>query len=325
MNELTISRQEQAALIHNRILANGQIAASALLAMCEDLKKMRDEKLYEELNYSSFEDYAETACGIKQRQAYSYIAAYERLGADYIELHANLGITKLEAISQISSFEREEFLETVDVEDISTRELKEEVQKYKNQIEQLTLDFEALQRESGEKGEDLMFTKDKLKEAREEIECLKSKPTPVAIAEADEETIKNAVEQAKADDAELIKKLKQQIKDEKAKTKAAENSKASAVKEAKEKANKEANEKIDKLVAESKAKDVKLQDALKAAKIAGADEDTIAVRILFNDLQSTANELKKHISAIQAKDSDKAEKLSAAISKTMLSLFVIDE
>lgn len=325
MNELSVSRQEQAALIHNRILANGQIAASALLAMCEDLKKMRDEKLYEELNYSSFEDYAETACGIKQRQAYSYIAAYERLGADYIQQHANLGITKLEAISQISSFEREEFLETVDVEDISTRELKDEVQKYKNQIEQLTLDLEIAEddkKELSEKLSEIEYDANKLSAQLEEI---KSKPTPVAVAEADEETIKKAVEQAKADDAELIKKLKQQIKDEKAKTKAAEDSKTSAVKDAKEKASKAANEKIDKLIAEGKAKDAKLQDALKAAKVAGADEDTIAVRILFNDLQSTANELKKHLSSIQDKDSEKAEKLSSAISKTMLSLFAIGE
>lgn len=321
MNELSINRQEQAALIHNRILANGQIAAQALVAMCQDLKCMRDKKLYEELHYSSFEEYAEQACGIKQRQAYSYIAAYERLGADFIEQNAELGITKLELISQVSSFEREEFLEAVDVEEVSTRELKEQVQQYKNQVEQLSLLNKDLERESGEKGEDLMFAETKLKEAREEIERLKSKPTPVAIAEADEETINKAVEQAKAENAELIKKLKQQVEDEKEKAKSAEKAKAYAVKEAKESATKKANERIDKLIAEGKEKDAKLQDALKAAKIAGADEDTIAVRILFNDLQSTANELKKHIAIIKEKDSEKADKLIATISKTMLALF----
>lgn len=321
MNELSISRQEQAALIHNRILANGQIAAQALVAMCKDLKQMRDEKLYEELHYSSFEDYAEQACGIKQRQAYSYIAAYERLGADYIEQNAELGITKLELISQVSSYEREEFLESVDVEDVSTRELKDEIQKWKNQVEQLSLLNKDLERESGEKGEDLMYAKNELKEAREEIERLKSEKNESKGTEPDAEAIIKAIAVAKAEDAELISKLKQQVKEEKAKVKSAEDDKKSAVKEAKEKATKEANERIDKLVAESKEKDEKLQEALKAAKVAGADEDTIAVRILFNDLQSTANELKNHISSIKEKDAEKADKLTAVISKTMLSLF----
>lgn len=321
MNELSLSRQEQAALIHNRILANGQIAAQALVAMCKDLKQMRDEKLYEELHYSSFEDYAEQACGIKQRQAYSYISAYEKLGAEYIEKNAELGITKLELISQVSSYEREEFLESVDVENASTRELKEEVQKYKNQVEQLTFELENEKEESKVKDLNEIIANDKIADLEAEINKLKSKPTEVAIAEVDENTIKNAVAEAKAQAEEKITKLKQELKTAKEKKKKAEDDLSTAVKEAKENAIKEANKRIDKLVAEGKEKDAKLQDAIKAAKVAGADEDTIAVRILFNDLQSTANELKKHISVIRDKDSEKADKLIATISKTMLSLF----
>lgn len=317
MNEITISRQEQAALIHSRILANGQIAAQALVSMCQDLKRMRDEKLYEELNYSTFEDYAEQACGIKQRQAYSYIAAFERLGPDYIEQNAELGITKLELISQVSSYEREEFLETVDVEDASTRELKEEIQKWKNQVEQLSLLNKDLERESGEKGEDLMFLKDELKEARAEIECLKSQPTPVAIAEADEETIKKAVEEANAENTELIKKLKQQIKDEKAKVKSSEESKASAVEEAKAEAIEEANKKIDELLKEKNASDEKLKEALKAAKVANADEDVMAIRFLFSELQSTANNILSHLEKIKGKDAEQAGKLGKTISSIL--------
>lgn len=298
MNEITTSRQEQAALIHSRILANGQIAAQALVSMCQDLKHMRDEKLYEELNYSTFEDYAEQACGIKQRQAYSYIAALERLGPEYIEQNAELGITKLELISQVSSYEREEFLETVDVEDASTRELKEEIQKWKNQVEQLSLLNKDLERESGEKGEDLIFLKDELKEARAEIECLKSQPTPVAIAEADEETIKKAVEEAKAENTELIKKLKQQIKDEKAKVKLSEESKVSLLKE-------------------KNASDEKLKEALKAAKVANADEDVMAIRFLFSELQSTANNILSHLEKIKGKDAEQAGKLGKTISSIL--------
>ena len=58
---------------HQRILANGEICAQSLLEICKDLKKMRDEKLYEEFGYAAFDEYTEKAVGIKPRQAYTYI------------------------------------------------------------------------------------------------------------------------------------------------------------------------------------------------------------------------------------------------------------
>ena len=64
---------------HQRILANGEICAQSLLEICKDLKKMRDEKLYEEFGYAAFDEYTEKAVGIKPRQAYTYISTYERL------------------------------------------------------------------------------------------------------------------------------------------------------------------------------------------------------------------------------------------------------
>lgn len=135
---------------HARILANGQVMARALVDVCHDLKTMRDEGLYTELGYDTFEEYAEQACGIKQRQAYSYISAYEKLGQKYMADHADLGITKLELISQISSYEREEFLEDVDAESATVRELKAEVERYKKQTEQLTFDLGQAQSELSE-------------------------------------------------------------------------------------------------------------------------------------------------------------------------------
>ena len=310
MNELsTNNRKEQALLTHNRILVNGQIAAQALIAVCADLKRMRDEKLYEELEYDSFEDYAEQACGIKQRQAYSYIAAYERLGENYFRQHSELGITKLELLSQIPDYEREDFTVAVDVEDISTRELKEEVQKWKTQFEQLSLDIATARTELEAKADELTAADEQIKEAQEEIEQLKAKPTAVAV-EVDQKSVDKAVAEAKAQSNDEIQKLKQQLKDVKSKAK-----------QAAESAVQKANERIDKLVADADKKDEQLQQAIKAAKVAGADEDTIAVRLLFNNLQSTANELKKHIASIEAKDPEKAHKLAITISRTMTALF----
>ena len=149
MQEVTPTTQK-AYDTHARILANGQVMARALVDVCHDLKTMRDEGLYTELGYDTFEEYAEQACGIKQRQAYSYISAYEKLGQKYMADHADLGITKLELIAQISSYEREEFAADVDLESATVRELKAEVERYKKQTEQLTFDLGQAQSELSE-------------------------------------------------------------------------------------------------------------------------------------------------------------------------------
>lgn len=68
-----ITDYEEAFRTHQRIMANGTIAAQALFEVCKDLKHMRDEKLYAALGYENFEDYCEQMAGIKSRMAYNYI------------------------------------------------------------------------------------------------------------------------------------------------------------------------------------------------------------------------------------------------------------
>ncbi len=301
-----LTKREEAYSIHQRILTNGKIVQSALLDMCKDLKRMRDEGLYQELGYDTFEDYSEQACGIKQRQAYSYISAYEKLGERYMQENASLGITKLELISQISSYEREEFLEKNDVEELSTRELKKQVEEFKNQIEQLTFNFESASKENAELVQQLKDIQDNMVDS-------------TITAEIDTESIKDAVskavEEAKAETADEINKLKNQLKEQQAKVKAAEDSKKAEIKKATAEANEKANQKIDKLLKEKNDADEKLKEALKSAKAANADEDVTAVRFLFNNLQSTANEIKEHITRINQKNSEQATKLSAVMIK----------
>ena len=301
-----LTKREEAYSIHQRILTNGKIVQSALLDMCKDLKRMRDEGLYQELGYDTFEDYSEQACGIKQRQAYSYISAYEKLGEGYMQENASLGITKLELISQISSYEREEFLEKNDVEELSTRELKKQVEEFKNQIEQLTFNFENASKENEELVQQLKDIQDNMVDS-------------TITAEIDTESIKDAVskavEEAKAETADEINKLKNQLKEQQAKVKAAEDSKKAEIKKATAEANEKANKKIDKLLKEKNDADEKLKEALKSAKAANADEDVTAVRFLFNNLQSTANEIKEHITRINQKNSEQATKLSAVMIK----------
>lgn len=311
-----ITKREEAYIVHNRILANGKIVQTALIDMCKDLKMMRDQSLFAELGYETFEDYAEQACGIKQRQAYSYISAYEKLDKDYFENNTHLGITKLELISQISSYEREEFLAENNVDELSVRELKKQVDDFKNQIEQLSFNLESSESENKELTQQLKDMQDSLSDSEISEFAATVEPDPEIIQQA----VDAALKEQKAADAKKIEKLKNQLSSERDKYDALSKTKDKEIKEAKKQAAEQANKRIDELTAKNKAADEKLQQALKAAKAANADEDITAIRFLFTNLQSTANEIKVHLDKVASRDSEQAEKLSAVMIKTLNSI-----
>lgn len=303
-NELIKDRNSEALYLHNRILANGKTVQTALIDMCRDLKAMKDKELFRELGFDDFEQYAEQACGIKRRQAYSYIAAYEKLGDNFLKENAALGITKLELISQISSYEREEFLEKTDVESASTRELKKQVDEFKNRVEQLTLELT----EKENVNSDL----------EAQIKTLETNlnSTPIT-AVTDETAIENAVREAVAKEkkatAERIAELEKKLSEEKRKRKAQQDKTETSVKAAQEEALKKANKKIDEMLSEKNDLKEKLDKALKSAKAANADEDLTAVRFLFTQLQSTANDIIEHLAKLKDKNPEQAEKLKTVM------------
>ena len=299
MQEVTPTTQK-AYDTHARILANGQVMARALVDVCHDLKTMRDEGLYTELGYDTFEEYAEQACGIKQRQAYSYISAYEKLGQKYMADHADLGITKLELIAQISSYEREEFAADVDLESATVRELKAEVERYKKQTEQLTFDLGQAQSELSEAPEPV--DTDALRSSIEqEVKAKYSAKLEELQQRADA-----------APDPEAIRKEaeKEAAKEYKAKLATA---KADA-----EKKTKAAVEKPD-LERQLDSSTTKLDAAVRQAKAAGADTDVAACRVYFTELQQTAAKVQELIGKINAKDPATGAKLSAAVIQVLQS------
>ena len=315
MNEFLTTR-EQAYSIHQRIMANGKILQNALYEVCKDLKTMRDSKLYAELGYSSFEEYAEEACGIRQRQAYSYISAYEKLGKTYLQDNAQLGITKLELLSQVNSWEREEFAKEVDAENVSTRELKALVEKYKSQSEQLGFELEEAkakiaesETQESEPDDDAML---EIKQLRAELEKAKAEQNKPS---ADSDNYGAKVQEA------LRHQQKKYDKEKKAAAEAAKAEMEKAAKAAKKEAKKEAlekvNQQLEQLTADKAAADEALEKALKEVKLTQADEDVVSVRFLFSSLQSTANQIEGHLANIKSRDQDKADKLSAAMKKVL--------
>lgn len=132
-------RQNRAAQLTQRILANGSIAANSMIEMGRDLKAVRDERLFTELGFGSFEEYCEKKVGIGKRHGYNFIQVYEKFGEEKLQQLQGLGITKLLEIAKLDDEDAEDLMKNNDVSGLSTRELSAEVEKYKNKYEQLTM------------------------------------------------------------------------------------------------------------------------------------------------------------------------------------------
>ena len=214
-----LEKEKKALELDSRIKVHANLAWQNLMESAKCLKEMRDTGLYKELGYTSFESYTQDNLGIKQRQAYTYIKAYEDLGERFLQSNANLGITKLGLLSEIPATERDDFVENNDLASMSVEEVKKLVAENDakgEQIDMLTEECENLKtahdeadNERNELKADLEFAENKISRLEAELEEARNKPTEVAAAEPDEETLnKVRDEAAKSAKAEAEKQFR---------------------------------------------------------------------------------------------------------------------
>ena len=134
--------QRQFVATHRRILACGNMAGQYLVEMAQNLKAMRDGKLYRAAGFAEFRDYVREAIGIEERQAYNYIRVAEGLPRDFLAEHAGLGITKLSILAAAEPEDREKAIES-GAADASVRALQEKIRELEaerdKQAEQLSI------------------------------------------------------------------------------------------------------------------------------------------------------------------------------------------
>ncbi len=317
-NIKSITEDTMSALdIHNSIISAEQTAAAAMLSLCENLKKMRDTALYKSLGFVSFEEYTEQACNIKKRQAYNYIQTYEKLGSGFLQSNAQLGITKLQLLTEVCAVDRYEFVEDNDLENMSVSEIKELVRQNNQRGEQLTF-FE----EKVSTAEQDISEKDKIiSELKKQNEELRNRPIEVAVQEPSAEEIEKAVEKKtkalKAEFAEKEKQLKAdaeaKIKKEKDKAKTtAEKDKQKAIDEAVAKAQEEAKEKYKEQIAAAEAE--KAEALKKAEELAlkldkNANADLVTASIYFTEVQKQLSSFKSAAEKITTANPEQGAKL----------------
>lgn len=278
---------------HQKIITAEQTAANAMISLCENLKLMRDKHLYEALGFETFDGYTERACGIKRRQAYNYISVYEKLGSTVLQSNASLGITKLQLLTEVCAVDRDDFVAENDLAGMSVKEIKELVEKSKQQGEQLALLGDELN-DSNNAQKSLQADKQNLtdenKLLHKRIKELESKPVEVAVQEPTQAQIEAAAKSKINSLKASFEKEKQNAVEEAVKQ-ATEKTKSS-VKETLEKDYKAKLESIEK--ERQAALDKAKQLAIKLDK--NADADLVAATLYFNELQS---HLKKFINSVE--------------------------
>ena len=180
------NREETAAELDLKIKAYANMAWQNLVESCKCLKRMRDTKKYEELGYATFGEYTEASLNIKERQAYTYISTLEKQGEAFLQSNASLGITKLSLLNAIPATDREEFVENNDIAGMSVAEVEALVKENDGRAEQIDL----LSGEIEEKDTELDKARKRIAELEKDIEVLENRPTEVAVAEPDAETLK---------------------------------------------------------------------------------------------------------------------------------------
>lgn len=231
MNELTL--KDEAIRIDNEIQMWANNLGTAVYNIGRCMTQMKERKLYEELGYSTFEDYCEQKYQLKRSQAAKYLSVYQNLDEKYILDNQGAGIQKLYMISQISEEDRENLEGTP--EELSVTELKAQIEQMKKEREgeQLLL-FEMEEKSQkvnteAEKLHDaIRRLEDKIKDAEIEhrnelsdavrkneklekkIKELESKPQDVAVVEPTEEEIMQKAEELAAERSEEIIRAERQ-------------------------------------------------------------------------------------------------------------------
>lgn len=207
--------------VHAQIVQGAQMVEDGLYLMAVGFKKMRDEKLYKELGYKSFEEYCETGTGIKKSQVYSYIAIVEKLPAKFVQSTGQIGSEKLKLLTALSDEQREEIAESTDLESTTVKELKAKIdeltgaverekdlkeqwqQQVQKEVELSTANAERLNKELEDRDDEITMLMSKLKE-------LESRPIEVqAVNFEDTEEYRQLMEQRRITKQALLDACKE--------------------------------------------------------------------------------------------------------------------
>ena len=326
MEQLTIFEgatpaQQEALSMHYEIVAAAQAAATSLQDLGRKLKRMRDTGRYKDLGFDSFGAYTESAVGIRQRQAYTYITVVEKLPAQLIEENADAGVTKLALLAKLLPEDREE-IAGGGLANITVAELQKLIEEKNGMAEQLSMlqdappaaEVEAVDAEQAIQEAVEKAKEETEREVREQLQAEKDRAVAEAVDLAREEAKREAAAQAKE---EADRRVKQ------AEEKAAGKLEA-ARKQAAEEARREQEEHYQAVLAEkeqaAQAARERAEALAKQMQLAGSPEGT-RFALLFDDLQQKAGGLMDMLDKmLEEGKADAAQKYKTALAGALRAL-----
>ena len=332
----------KAANLHNSIMAAKLATTNAMLDLCKGLKMMRDSKAYKALGFESFEQYSADAAGIKYRMAANYIAVYERLGEKMIAENADVGVTKLNLLAQISDPEERADAAKEDLAGMTVAEVKALVAEKNSLQEQLSFlgsENEKLKNAVAEQAAKADTATVEATVLPADIEDIVAKAKAEGAAQAAEVATKNAeaekerlrkrLEEQQRAAKEAEEKLEKAKADAKKKEKKLEEQKLAAVAEAKkqaaaeaaDKAKREAEKKLagelDAARAAERAAKARAEEVLKRLEVQ-SNAETVRFSLYMEQLQRAVNGMSEQIGALrESGKAEQAEKLNAVMKKIM--------
>lgn len=312
----------EAVNLNAQIHISAQAAQQNLYDMCMGFKKMRDEKLYKELGYSDFGDYCEKETGFKRRNVYNYISVVEKLPEDFVHTSARIGASKLILLSTLSNEQREEVVQSTDLENTSVRELEKKIKFYQQHQSELNAENQQLRADrvaAMNRADNAQRSADKLKaqitSLESQIKDLESRPIDVAVQETSseekrlQEVIKSLerenIKQNEALEAQYrndVKEIRENLEEEKKQAlKQAEKDKQERLSELRQELEKTKSEYEQKLAQNPKSDDTKVKfkiyltsayDAMKRlAEFTKANNNQLYVDKVKQLLQAVKQEL----------------------------------
>lgn len=210
----------RAVTLTRNIIANAQAAQQSLYEVCKGLKEVRDSELFRELGYSNFEDYCNNEVEITYRQAKKYVAIASGFEGSQLP---SLGTEKLYLLAKLDEPTREAVTETIDVESVTVKELKEQITTLTAERDEAKATIETKDKQFRQamdsKNNELTEVKagwkrrsdtllEKIAALRKELEEARAEPQEVAVEDTSRvEELQKQLEQAQADLAEANAKL----------------------------------------------------------------------------------------------------------------------
>lgn len=193
-----------------------------LAEMCIGIEQMRDGKQYKVLGYSNFEEYCQTEFGFSRMNGVRYADIGKMLnGQNVTSMLQNadsLGMTKLSLLAKLDEPTRETVQKNVDVESVTVKELKAEIellQRKNDKLESETADLgqqldaanENINRQNRSFVENMQEKNKQLSEAQITVTELEKR-----IRELEEQPIDHVM--TDADTSEEIEQLRQELENE---------------------------------------------------------------------------------------------------------------